>query len=120
MAQNIVTEHANFVSLQVCKTRSKIIESSKKSLQSIAILYPTGFIRLNPKPLSGLKSTCRVWEFHIPTGFLRLNPKLLSDLKSPYRACIYGKFVSLQVCETRSKIIEWPKSPYIALLQPVL
>ena len=35
------TEHDNFVSLQVFETKSKIIESPKKSLQSMAILYPT-------------------------------------------------------------------------------
>ena len=57
MAQNILTEHGNFISLQICETiyRSKIDEWPKKSLQSIAILYPTGFPRLNSKSLSGLQ-----------------------------------------------------------------
>ena len=69
MAQNNLTEHDNFVSLQVCETRSKVIDWPKKSLQSIAILYPTGLPRLNTKSFSGLKSPHRVWQFYIPTGF---------------------------------------------------
>ena len=69
MAQNILKEHDNFISLQVCETRSKIIEWPKMSVQSTAVLYPTGFPRLNPKSLSGLKCPYRVWQFHIPTGF---------------------------------------------------
>ena len=55
MAQNILTEHGNFESLQVCETGSKVNEWPQKSLQSMAILYPTGFPRLNPESTSGLE-----------------------------------------------------------------
>ena len=105
--QKVLTECGNFVAKQVCETRSKIMVWLKNS-RVWQLCIPTGFPRLNPKSLCGLKIPYRVWQLCIPTGFPRLDPNSLCGLKSLTE---HDNFIFVQVSRPNSKLLSGLKRP---------